>query len=127
MGLRIIRGAELLHEIRRKIVNNVLSLETLGGKIYLKPMHIVVVRKGNNVRKYVYINRYWWKIAYNGKKGHVSKIKWKYLGKRNSHIKDYELRFKIVGEDIIIDEKSFVKLREILGDILRKYDIIKER
>ena len=126
MRYRIINGANLLHTIREKIINYILNLQGLNGKIYLKPMHVVIVKKGNSVRKYVYVNRYWWKIKYSGKRSRTSKVKWKYLGKSIPLSEEYGLKFKIVGNDIIIDEKSLMKLREILGDILEKYNIIKE-
>jgi len=126
MRYRIINGANLLHTIREKIINYIPNLQGLNGKIYLKPIHVVIVKKGNSVRKYVYVNRYWWKIKYSGKRSRTSKVKWKYLGKSIPLSKEYGLRFKIVGNDIIIDEKSLMKLREILGDILEKYNIIKE-
>ncbi|OYT56540.1 MAG: hypothetical protein B6U76_03405 [Desulfurococcales archaeon ex4484_217_2] len=126
MRYRIINGANLLHTIREKIINYILNLQGLNGKIYLKPMHVVIVKKGNSVRKYVYVNRYWWKIKYSGKRGRTSKVKWKYLGKSIPLSEEYGLKFKIVGNDIIIDEKSLMKLREVLGDILEKFNIIKE-
>jgi len=126
MRYRIINGANLLHTIREKIINYILNLQGLNGKIYLKPIHVVIVKKGNSVRKYVYVNRYWWKIKYSGKRSRTSKVKWKYLGKSIPLSEEYGLKFKIVGNDIIIDEKSLMKLREILGDILEKYNIIKE-
>ena len=126
MRYRIINGANLLHTIREKIINYILNLKGLNGKIYLKPIHVVIVKKGNSVRKYVYVNRYWWKIKYSGKKSRTSKVKWKYLGKSIPLPKEYGLKFKIVGNDIIIDEKSLMKLREVLGDILEKFNIIKE-
>jgi len=126
MRYRIINGANLLHTIREKIINYILNLEDLDEKIYLKPMHVVIVKKGNSVKKYVYVNRYWWKIKYSGKRSRTSKVKWKYLGKSMPLSEEYGLKFKIVGNDIIIDEKSLMKLREILGDILEKYNIIKE-
>ncbi len=125
MRYRIINGANLLHTIREKIINHILNLEGLNGKIYLKPIHVVIVKKDNSVRKYVYVNRYWWKIKYSGKKNRTSKVKWKYLGKSIPLSEEYALKFKIVGNDIIIDEKSLMKLREILGDILERYNIIR--
>jgi len=126
MRYRIINGANLLHTIREKIINYILNLQGLNGKIYLKPIHVVIVKKGNSVRKYVYVNRYWWKIKYSGKRSRTSKVKWKYLGKSIPLSEEYGLKFKIVGNDIIIDEKSLMKLREVLGDILEKFNIIKE-
>ena len=126
MNYRIVNGANLLHIIREKIMNNVFNLKSSNGKIYLKPIHVVVVRKGVHVKKYVYVNRYWWKIKYNGKRNNTSKVKWKYLGKSIPLAKEYGLKFKIVENDIIIDELSFIRLKEMLGEILERYEIIKE-
>jgi len=126
MNYRIINGAKLLHVIREKIVNAIYNSENMNERVYLKPIHIVVVKKKNSIRKYVYVNRYWWKIKYDGKRKSTSKVKWKYLGKSMPLPKEYGLKFKIVDNDIIIDEKSFAKLREILGSILEKYEVVKE-
>jgi len=46
---------------------------------YLKPVHIVVKKKGDKKIKYYYYGRYWYKIEY--RKGKGSKIKWIYMGK----------------------------------------------
>ena len=124
MNYRILGGAKLLDRIREKVSN---EIHSLNGKVYLKPVHIVVVKKSGLTKKYVYINRYWWRIKYSGKRKSTSKIKWKYLGKSISIKNEYGLKFKIIGNDIVIDEKSLTKLREILGDLIEEYEIVKER
>lgn len=46
---------------------------------YLKPVHIVVKKSGNETVKYYYYGRYWYRIEYV--KGKKKRLKWIYVGK----------------------------------------------
>ncbi len=127
MKIKIIHGAKLLPKIRERLAKIIMRRNEVPGeeRLYLKPVHIVIVKKGNTVKKYVYISRYWWRIKYRGKKDKVSQIKWKYLGK-NIHRKSFDIKFKIENDDIIIDEKNLERLKELLNSELEKYTVVKE-
>ncbi len=125
--MKIIHGAKLLPKIRERLAKLIMRNNELarGEKLYLKPVHIVIVKKGSTVKKYVYISRYWWRIKYKGKKNKVSQIKWKYLGKNISQA-NFNIKFKVENNDIIIDEENLEKLKELLNSELKKYIIVKE-
>ncbi|HEW63605.1 hypothetical protein [Fervidicoccus sp.] len=52
-----------------------------GMGYYLKPVHIVTKKVGEEIRIYRYFGKYWWKIEYLGLKGNKPVIKWIYIGK----------------------------------------------
>ncbi len=89
---------------------------------YLKPVHIVVKKKGDQKIKYYYYGRYWYKIEY--KKGKGSRIKWIYMGKSKP---DPELPdppknpleglvVRVSEDSIVINAPSEEVFRLIFGD-----------
>ncbi len=110
---------QMIEEYKKEIYRYNTLIRSAG--YYLKPLHIVVKRFGNEQRTYYYIGRYWWKIVYAGKKGKTSKVKWIYIGREKPmELRTYPdpppnpldgLRFYVVGNDIVIDKRTYERYR----------------
>ncbi|MET1128429.1 MAG: hypothetical protein ABWW70_03845 [Thermoproteota archaeon] len=121
-GVRKLRA--LLDEELRKIYSY--NAQIRGTGFYLKPWHVVKKRTSRGERLYIYIGRYWWRLAYVGKRGRTSRIRWTYVGRsKPQELSGYPdppptalegIRIAVEGDDIVMNREDYEKLSRVLGE-----------
>ena len=117
----VFNGVEIIREIVSEYLKILSEYNKLVYKMgyYLKPKHVVYKKTSMGRVKYVYYGRYWWKLAYDGKRGKTSRVKWIYIGLTrpegvpNPPENPLEgLKVRIAGCDVVLDREVYERFKD---------------